>query len=108
MAKAKKPKAYRDLKQSLLDDLESRGLVQDVYTDMVDQYMDLWERRQELKKDIAENGVSLMDPKRGMRVENRSVMLESQVVTQMLRLFKALGFQDMAAAAKPGGVDDEL
>lgn len=108
MAKARKSKAYRDLRQSLLDDLESRGLVQDVYTDMVDQYMDLWERRQELKKDIAENGVSLMDPKRGMRVENRSVTLESQVVTQMLRLFKALGFQDMATAAKPGGGDDEL
>ena len=105
---AGRSKAYKQLKASLLADLESRGLVQDVYTDMVEQYMDLWDRRQQLKKDIAANGVSIMDPKRGMPVENRSVSLEAQVVTQMLRLFKALGFQDIAAAAKPGVVDDEL
>lgn len=105
---AGKPKAYTQLKKSLLDDLEARGLVQDIYRDMVDQYMDLWERRQQLKKDIKERGVSIMDPKRQMPVENRSVSLEAQVVTQMLRLFKALGFQDMATTAKSGGDFDEL
>lgn len=108
--KPTKPRGYNKLKQSLLDNLQARGLVEDVYTDMVQNYMDLWERRQQLRADIEERGVSIMDTKRGMPVENRSVSLEAQVSAQMLRLYTALGFKDLAAAgAKAGGdPDDEL
>ena len=98
------------LRQSMLDDLESRGLVQDVYHDLVEQYVDLWDHRKKLRADIRKRGVVVMDPKRNMYVENRSVSMEAQVSAQMLRLYKALGFQDLATGSgKPGGeFDDEL
>jgi hypothetical protein len=46
-----------------------------------------------------------------MMVENRSVSMEAQVSAQMLRLYKALGFQDLATGRGSGGTwdpDDEL
>lgn len=108
MAKAK---GYNELKKSMLDDLEARGLVQDVYARMVDDYMDLWETLRKLKADIRKRGVVVEDPKRNMFVENRSVSMSAQVSAQMLRIYKALGFQDMATDASRGyggDPDDEL
>ena len=102
-------KAYKALRQSLLESLEARGLVEDVYRDKVDEYMDLWRQRIELKKDIRDRGVSIMDVKRGMPVENRSVSLELQVSKQMLAIFTALGFKPAEGRAGRGGFDgDEL
>ena len=99
------------LKQAMLDDLEARGLLNDVYRDLVEQYMDLWSTRKKLRADIKRRGVVVMDPKRQMPVENRSVSMEAQVSAQMLRLYKALGFQDLAVGRGSGGTwdpDDEL
>lgn len=110
MAKKSKSTAYRKLSRSLTENLEARGLVEDVYVDKVREYMDLWERRQDLKKDIDNRGVTVLDERRGVLVENRSVSLEVQVSRQMLALYKALGFQDEASAARRmgGDGDDEL
>lgn len=104
----RKTKQYRELKKSMLDNLEARGLLEKAYTDKVDEYLDFWVRRQELQTDVAERGLSVMDD-RGRITENRSVSLEIQVARQMLAVWTALGFK--AAAAKsdvPGGMDDEL
>ena len=46
-------KAFRGLRQSMLDDLTARGLVDQAYTDKVEEYMDLWVQRQKLEADIA-------------------------------------------------------
>lgn len=111
MAKAKwrieREQKRRDLETSLLDNLESRGLVEDLYRDKVDEYMDLWDRRQDLRRDIKTRGVSVMDAKRGMMVENRSVSLEIQVSRQMLAIYTALGFKQRDGAGT-GADDDEL
>lgn len=102
-------KAYRALRQSLLESLEARGLVEDVYRDKVDEYMDLWRQRMELREDIRERGVAVMDTRRGMMVENRSVSLEVQVSKQMLAIFTALGFKPAEGrAGRCAGDDDEL
>lgn len=37
-----KKKNYKKLKQEMLDDLESRGLISEPYLDKVDEYMRLW------------------------------------------------------------------
>lgn len=111
MAEQKKPrnfragKAYRTLKQALLDNLAARGLDQDAYTDKVEEYMDFWALRQELKADIAQRGLTVTD-ERGRQTENRSVSLSVQVSRQMMALFNALGFK--ASDFMDAGGDDEL
>ena len=84
-------KAYKTLRKSLLDGLEVRGLVEEVYRDKVEEYMTLWRQLRELQEDIEERGVTVMDEKRGMLVENRSVSLATQVSKQMLAIYTALG-----------------
>lgn len=103
----KQTKAYRALRQSLLDNLEARGLVERAYADKVEEYMDFWVQRQRLEADIARRGITVMDEKRGMRVENRSVSLCVQVSRQMLAIFIALGLKEDACAAEAQGEDDD-
>ena len=100
-------KAYKSLRSSLLESLEARGLVEDVYRDKVKEYMDLWHQRMELREDIRERGVAVEDPKRGMLVENRSVSLELQVSKQMLAIFTALGFKPPEGRTGRAGCDDD-
>ena len=50
----RKTKQYRELKKSMLDNLEARGILEKAYTDKVDEYLDFWVRRQELQTDVAE------------------------------------------------------
>lgn len=101
----RKTKKFKDIRQSMLDSLEARGLSTKVHTDKVDEYMDLWARRCELRDDVAKRGLSVTD-ERGRVTENRSVSLEIQVSRQMLSIFTALGFK-----AEEGGNaydDDDL
>ena len=112
MAKNRKAtKAYRQLRAGLLDSLDARGMVEPVYLDMLDHYMHLWEQFQDLNEDIRERGVTILDEKRGMLVENRSVVLEMQVSRQMLAIYTTLGFKElsMPAASSPAAEEgDEL
>ena len=102
MAKKSTSAAYRKLKKALTDNLVARGLIETMY-------MDLWQRRKELEADIEARGVCVMDEKRGMLVENRSVSLEVQVSRQMLAIYSALGFKDDGLNAKRAdNEDDEL
>lgn len=112
MANEKRPayerrREYRDLRRSMLDNLAVRGLDEDVYRDKVQEYMDFWVRRQELRDDIARRGLTVTD-ERGRLMENRSVSLEIQVSRQMLAIFTTLGFKEDALAAGRSEDDDEL
>ena len=110
---AEKPKdyrrtrAYRELLESLLRCLAVRGIDEDVYRDKVQEYMDFWVRRQELRDDIARRGLTVTDD-RGRLMENRSVSLEIQVSRQMLAIFATLGFKEDALASGQRDDDDEL
>ena len=79
-----------------------------MYQDKVAEYMGLWDRLQDLRADIARRWVSVMDEKRGMPVENRSVSLEVQVSRQMLAIYAALGFKARDSGGAQGDEDDEL
>lgn len=93
----------------MIANLKARGLTDPIYKDMVDEYMELWERRRLLAEDVKERGVSVIDSARGGKTENRSISLGLQVSKQMLSIYSALGFNDMAKAAGMGsGEDDEL
>lgn len=88
----RRSKGFRTLKKAMLDNLAERGLDQLVYADKVEEYMDFWVLRQELKADIAQRGLTVTDD-RGRQTENRSVGMAVQVSRQMMALFKALGFK---------------
>ena len=53
--------AYKELRQSMLQNLIDRDLDGDVYRDKVQEYMDFWVRRQELRDDIARRGLTVTD-----------------------------------------------
>ena len=101
----RKGKAFRTLKQAMLDNLAARGLEETVYTDKVEEYMDFWVLRQELKEDIAQRGLTVTDD-RGRQTENRSVSLAVQVSRQMMALFNAMGFK--ASDFMDAGDGDDL
>lgn len=112
MADEKRPayarrREYRELKRSMMDALAVRGIDEKVYRDKVQEYMDFWVRRQELRDDIARRGLTITD-ERGRMTENRSVSLEIQVSRQMLAIFSTLGFKEGALASGRSGDDDEL
>lgn len=104
----RKRKVYRELRAAMLANLAARDLNDDVYRDKVDEYLDFWVRRQELRDDIVRRGLTVVD-ERGRLSENRSVSLEIQVSRQMLAIFSTLGFkEDALAAAGRSDDDDEL
>ena len=100
-------KEYKELRRSLLEHLQARGMVEQLYVDKVQEYMDFWVQRKRLEEDIATRGICVLVSKRQMPVENRSVSLAVQVSRQMLAIYQALGFKEDAACGK-GIEDDEL
>lgn len=101
----RKTKQFAALRTSMMNSLEQRGLKDKHYTDKVEEYLDFWVRRCELRDDVSVRGLSVEDS-RGRITENRSVSLEIQVSRQMLAIFTALGFK-----AEEGGNafdDDDL
>ena len=102
-------KEYRELKTGLADNLESRGLVEPVYRELLRRYMELWCEFQDLTQDIRARGVCVEDPKRGMMVENRSLTIRHQTSQKMLDIYNALGFRELSAgAARSIPDEDEL
>lgn len=97
------------LRKSMLDSLEARGLTEQVYADKVEDYIELWITRAKLEADISERGVLVYDAKRGLDVENCAVSARVRVSAQMDRIYKALGFQELAVKNQaPDGDDDAL
>lgn len=103
-----KSKQYQELKAALLDNLEARGMVEKMYLDKVDEYMDLWEQRILLRDDIKERGLTIRDEVKGWTSENRSVSLEIQISRQMLAIYKALGFTADTVKVQSKGSDDDV
>lgn len=110
----RRTKKFRELKNSMEDSLRSRGLIEPVYQELLGRYLDLWCEYQNLTADIDERGVTVMDGKRGMLVENRSLTIRHQTSNKMLDIYAALGFRDISApragpkANSMSGGDDEL
>jgi Phage terminase, small subunit len=97
------------LQRSMLDSLKARGLTEQIYSDMVGDYLELWWTRAELEEDIQERGVTVMDEKRGLPVENCSVSARVRVSAQMAKIYKALGCQELAVKNQaPEDEDDAL
>ena len=105
----KRTKEYRDLKNTLEENLEARGLVEPVYQDMVRRYLSFREMEFNAEADIAEKGLNIWDKKRGSWQVNPSVSTKINASRQAAAIYRALGFEDEAKKARSGaGEDDEL
>lgn len=101
----RKTKRFKNLRKAMLDRLALRGLDEAAYIDKVDEYMDFWVRRCELRDDVNDRGLTVTD-ERGRVSENRSVSLEIQVSRQMLSIFTALGFKPDDFGGECGAEDE--
>lgn len=101
----RKSTAFLRLKADLEANLKARGMVEQIYQDKVNEYLDFWVLHQELKADIKKRGLTVTDD-RGRESENRSVSLSIQISRQMLQIYTALGFKSDAGVN--GSDDDEL
>lgn len=104
---------YKELKKDMLDDLDARGLVGRQYVDKVEEYLNLWCWLQMLNEDVVERGVYVEYSNGATQkgtTDNKSLTIATRVSSQMLAIWTALGFRELAAGAKPqvGGEDDEL
>lgn len=105
-------KAYRELRQSLLEDLRVAGLERLPYTDLVGQYMTLWVQLQQLNQDVAERGVYIEyqngSTQKGI-TDNKSLSSALRVGARMDDILKALGYMNQAsrAGASSGSEDND-
>ena len=101
-------KKYRALRDNLEDSLEARELIEPVYQELLERYLELWCEFQDLTQDIRKRGVCVMDEKRGMLVENRSLTIRHQTSQKMIDIFNALGFRELSQTGRGADEDDEL
>ena len=95
------------IKQDLLDQLEENGVEGEHWVDLVDDYMSLWDIKNNLIDDIMERGVNIRyqngENQYGWK-KNDSVGNLHKTNTQMLKLLDKLGID-----ASPHGKDpDEI
>lgn len=101
-------KDYKALRKQMLDNLKGRGMTEKIYTDKVEEYMNLWLTLQKLNEDIKQRGVQVPDYN-GILKENKSIAMSVQVSKQLLSLWNALGFKDYVLAINTDNEDtDEL
>ena len=107
MADFKRTKEYRELKKSLEDNLEARGLVEPIYADMVRRYLSFREMEFLADQDISENGLNILDERRGSMMANPCVATKLNASRQAAAIYRALGFEDEAKRARTVGDDDD-
>lgn len=94
---------FAEIKQDLLDQLERNGTYGKYYTDLVEDYMDMWTTKCLLVDDIQRRGVIVKYDNGGGQKgykKNESVEQRIKVNAQMLKLLSELGI-------KPSQSDDE-
>lgn len=106
-ASLKRRKEYKALRKDILDSLDARGLVELQYRDMAEQYMDCWCDAQMATADIDDNGVTIMDERRGTPMANPACAVKRNALATMAQLFSKLGFEHLARQSSPAPEDDD-
>ncbi len=102
MRKTKDEKWRDDIRGDLLDQLERNCTVGKYYTDLVDDYMGMWDTKTMLIADIRERGVTVMGVS-GVK-KNDSVGDLVRINAQMLKLLSELGIKPAQADGDGGAL----
>ena len=107
-----KPETIRKrVKDSLIEQLKSKGADVDIFTDQINDYMAMWDLKESLKADIEKNGLRMMyKTANGGKAEkdNPSVKQLPAVNKQMLMLLKQMEISTDNAVRRGGGKGDDL
>jgi hypothetical protein len=96
----------KKIKEDLLEQLERNGVFGSHFTDLVDDYMALWDIKNELIKDIKERGVTTKYCNGGGQEgykKNDSIAELNKTNAQMLKILNKLGLK----ATKSEVTDDD-
>ncbi len=104
--KIKRKKEYRDIRRSLIDQLERSGNDRPHFLNMIEDYMSMYVTKELCKADIAARGISITS--RGstgqiVTKKNDSADLLLKTNAQMIKLLDMLGVKPDAGL----GTDDE-
>ncbi len=86
----------QEIREDLLEQLRERNIVESHYIDLVNDYIALWEIKNELIKDIKEKGVSVKYQNGANQwgyKKNDSVRELTNVNNQMLKILNDLGLK---------------
>lgn len=107
----KRETARKRVKKSLTEQLESKGADVDIFIDQLNDYMAMWDLKEELKDDILKHGLRMMyKTANGGEVEkdNPSVKQLPAVNKQMLMLLKQMDISTDKAVKEGGDSNDDL
>lgn len=100
-----------EIKNDLLDQLERNGVYGQHYTDLVEDYMRMWEVKNELYRDIKNKGVNIKyqnsETQWGYK-KNDSVGELTRTNNQMLKLLDSLGLKASKFENELIEEDDEM
>lgn len=111
LAKKKRETIRKEIQNSLKKQLQAKGADIDLFNDQIQDYMMLWDLKEQLKDDIIENGLRLnYSTANGGKVEkdNPSVKQLPMINKQMLMLLKQLDISTDKVIKDGGDESDEL
>ena len=97
------------IEADLLDQLARNGTVGEYYTDLVSDYMDMWDTKNKLIKDIEERGAVVDYESNAGKInkrKNESVNEFLKVNAQMTKLLDAIGISP--SKIEDGDGDEEM
>ena len=97
-----------EIRQDLLDQLDRNGTVGKYFTDLVEDYMKLWDAKNDLSEDVSARGAKVYIETATTRnlKTNDSVIDLLKTNAQMLKLLDSLGITPAPMDGDPG--DDEM
>lgn len=107
----RKSKKYRDIKKDLTLQLERNRTFGKHYEDLIEDYMSLWETKEQLLEDIQLRGVTVVYNNGGGQAglkKNDSIEQVLKVNTQMLKILDTIGIKPEAYSGGGDAGDDEL
>ena len=111
MAKKKHETRRKEIENSLREQLVAKGADIELFNDQVNDYMMMWDLKEKLKDDIAENGLRLKYATSNGRVsekDNSSVKQIPLINKQMLMLLKQLDISTDKVIKDGVDSDDDL
>ena len=99
-----------DIKKDLIDQLERNGILGRHYTDLIDNYMSLWDIKNKFIRDIKKRGVMVEwknGTSQGGHKKNESIGELNKTNAQMLRILSDLGLK-ATKIETPGGDNEEM
>lgn len=97
------------IRESLLEQLEDKGVISEFFLDLIDDYMSFWDIKKSLQKDIKERGVSVEwrnSPTSFGFKKNDSISELIRTNAQMLKILQQLKISTEDESGDPYEEDD--